>query len=254
MREVQDILKHRLTHPKLALDQASCSVSVKTTKELENDFLKGIPFAYLLEKAEFYENVFYVNSRVLIPRPETEEFVDILVREKKSYSNVLDVGTGSGVILLSLLLKNVALTGLGVDLSPDALKVAQTNARRLRLLDRCEFLKSDRLKEVHESFELIVSNPPYIKSKSHRDLVHQQVDMHEPHMALFLDDQNYNAWFTTFFTQVRDHLLPGGVFMMEGHELELEAQAKILKELSFQEVIVIKDFGGSNRFLRGKKA
>ncbi|WP_408097581.1 HemK/PrmC family methyltransferase [Peredibacter sp. HCB2-198] len=243
-----------MTHYRLELDQAACSISSKVTKELEGDFLKGVPFAYLLEKAEFYENVFYVNSRVLIPRPETEELVDILVREKKTYSNVLDVGTGSGVILLSLLLKNVAATGMGVDLSPDALKVAQTNARRLRLLDRCEFLKSDRLKEVHDFFELIVSNPPYIKAKSHRNLVHQQVDQHEPHMALYLDDQDYHSWFASFFTQVRDHLIPGGVFMMEGHELELEAQAKILKELGFQEVIVLKDLGGSNRFLRGKKA
>ena len=242
-----------MNHCRLELDQASCSISGKSIKELEHDFLKGVPFAYLLEQADFYENRFYVNSRVLIPRPETEELVDILVREKKSYSNVLDVGTGSGVILLSLLLKNVACTGLGVDLSPEALKVAQTNARRLRLLDRCEFLKSDRLKEVHEFFELIVSNPPYIKSKGHRELVHQQVDKHEPHMALFLDDQTYNAWFTTFFTQVRDHLIPGGVFMMEGHELELEGQAVMLKELGFQDVVVINDLGGSNRFVRGKK-
>lgn len=191
---------------------------------------------------------------MLVPRPETEELVDMLVREKRTYSNILDVGTGSGVILLSLLLKDVAHTGMGVDLSPEALQVARINARRLHLQDRCEFLKSDRLKEVNESFELIVSNPPYIKSSAHRDLVHQQVDQHEPHMALYLNDEDYHSWFLTFFKQVKEHLIPGGVFMMEGHELELEDQAKMLSELGFQKVFVIKDLGGSNRFLRVSKA
>lgn len=254
--EVEDILKRRLHHTKLDLTQAACAVSGKSRIALERDFLKGIPFAYLLQKAEFYHHTFHVNSHVLIPRPETEELVDMIIGEskkvKRPFSSVLDVGTGSGVILLSLLSADAAMTGLGVDLSPDALKVAETNARRLRLLPRCALKKSDRLNEVDDVFELIVSNPPYIKAQVHRNLVHQQVDQHEPHMALFLDDQEYHSWFQSFFTQVKKHLKPDGLFMMEGHELELDEQAKLLLELGFTNVSVLNDLAGAKRFLKAK--
>lgn len=242
--EVEDILK--LKNPSLSLEDSSYSAM---SVELEKKILSGVPFAYQLGQAEFYHQKFFVNKNVLIPRPETEYFVDILVQSEKKYERVLDVGTGSGVILLSLLNENVAKLGVGVDLSPLALEVAQINRERLKLQNRSELRISDRLQNVEGQFDLIVSNPPYIKEKNHRALVHQNVDEFEPHMALYLPDGEYEKWFEDFFSQVKSYLKPDGTFMMEGHELELEHQKQMLEKLGFESVKVIQDWSHRPRFL-----
>lgn len=221
---------------------------------MKNDFLRGVPFSYLLEMSEFYENQFYVTPDVLIPRSETEQLVDLIIQEnKESVDRILDVGIGSGVIILSLLSKGTAKSGLGVDISTKAIDVAMINARRLRLLDRVEFRISDRLTSVEGEFDIVVSNPPYIRASAHYEMVHQQVRTHEPHLALFLDDDAYENWFKTFFTQVFNHLNANGKFYMEGHELEVEHQGKMLAACGFKNIRVLKDLHGSPRFLSAQK-
>jgi release factor glutamine methyltransferase len=253
--EVRDILILRSRNQALELDDSEYSVSTRLASDLRADFIKGTPFGYLLGLSEFYGRQYYLNEHVLIPRSETELLVDHLVhRCKGPLESVLDVGVGSGVILLSLLAQNVAKKGVGVDLSEEALKVAATNARRLRVDSRVQFLLSDRLNEVHESFDLIVSNPPYIKTHFHKKLVHQKVDEFEPSLALYINDEEYASWFQTFFQQILQALKPGGLFMMEGHELELVEQARVLKELGFQDVEVLQDYAGLNRFICTKSA
>ncbi len=192
-----------------------------------------------------------MNENVLIPRPETEHLVDIIVRRKKKFEKMLDVGTGSGVILLSLIKAGIAKEGTGSDISNEALAVAKINQRRLRV--KCNFLHSDRFQNIKDKFDLIVSNPPYIKASAHRSLVQNTVDSFEPHLALYLKDSDYDEWFQKFFTEVRDHLLPGGEFWMEGHEKEVETQLKTLEKLGFNNVEVIKDQGGLPRFLTARK-
>lgn len=242
--EIKDLLKHDL-------NEASCSVSEKDISELENNFFQGVPFAYLLENAEFYHLNFFVNKNVLIPRPETEYLVDLIVNEFKGKANrILDVGTGSGVILMSLLKHQVGKSGVGVDISPEALEVAKINSERLGLTKSAELLISDRLDKVDGTFDLIVSNPPYIKAQSHRSLVHESVNTFEPHQALYLPDDFYTFWFEDFFQQIRSHLK--GTFFMEGHELELENQAQMLGRLGFKDIKVLKDLAGVNRFLTAK--
>lgn len=247
--EVLDLLKLRSKRHILSLDDSSYSISSVVSTELQDCFLKGVPFPYLLGEAEFYGHKFFVSPDVLIPRPETEQLVDLIVNSRKKYQHVLDVGTGSGVILLSLLDQNVAKMGLGLDLSVAALKVAQVNRERLRLEQRCEFRLSDRLEKASGQFDLIVSNPPYIKEKTHRALVHESVDQFEPKMALYLPDEDYQTWFREFFMEVKKHLLAGGLFMMEGHELELKDQAQMLRTVGFNQVKLIQDFSGRDRFL-----
>ena len=247
--EVGDILRYRLKNPLLDLNHSTYSVSEFDTSQLEKEFLEGIPLSYLLEMSEFYNHRYFVNSNVLIPRPETEYLVDMIVEELKGrVEKVLDVGTGSGVILLSLLSHGVGKAGVGVDISEKALEVATINTHRLRLEDKVTLLKSDRLDKVTETFDLIVSNPPYIKSVSSRNLVQDSVDKYEPHDALYLPDDYYGQWFEDFFAEVRSQL--DGIFFMEGHELELDAQATLLKNLGFQDVKVIKDLSGAKRYLR----
>jgi release factor glutamine methyltransferase len=250
-RDLVDILRYRLKNSLISLELSEFTLSELDSQKLEEHFLKGTPLATLMGFSEFYHHRFYVNEHVLIPRPETEYMVDLLVQEFKGKAQrVLDVGTGSGVIILSLLDAGVGKNGVGVDISTDALKVAEINRQRLRLKHKLTLIQSDRLTKAEGIFDLIVSNPPYIKATSHKSLVHASVDKHEPHEALYLPDDYYVLWFEDFFQEVRAHL--NGTFMMEGHELELEDQAKMLGRLGFQKIQVLNDLTGTKRYVRAE--
>lgn len=247
--EVRDLINKKINCNLTELEMAAYTLSPKAVKDLADAFMRGIPFEYLIGKSEFFYHEFFVNRHVLIPRPETEYLVDMVVREfKNKVDRVLDVGTGSGVILLSLLSHGVGKTGVGVDISEHALDVAAVNAMRLNLQKKTTLLKSDRLDKVEGTFDLIISNPPYIKASSHRSLVHKNVDKYEPHEALYLPDDYYTFWFEDFFAEIRSHLK--GTFFMEGHELEIEGQAAMLTRLGFQNVKVLADLTGTKRFVR----
>ena len=251
LRDITDIVQFRTQNPIIHLDHAEHSLSQIDQQKLEEQFLKGTPLSTLMGFSEFYHHKFYVDQHVLIPRPETEHMVDMLVNEfKGKVQRVLDVGTGSGVIVLSLLDGGVGKNGVGVDISPEALRVAEINCHRLRLKQKTTLIKSDRLTKVEGVFDLIVSNPPYIKASSHKNLVHVSVDKHEPHQALYLPDDYYVLWFEDFFQEVRAHL--DGTFMMEGHELELDEQAKMLGRLGFKDVLVLNDLTGIKRYVRAR--
>jgi release factor glutamine methyltransferase len=244
--EVKD-LSSKKTHSIKELEDENLSYSL--VKEMESSFLEGVPFQYLLEESEFYHHRFYVNRSVLIPRPETEYLVDLVVREfKGKVKSVLDVGTGSGVILLSLLSHGVGQSGIGVDISNAALEVANINLQKLNLQSKARLLHSDRLQNIDGVFDLIISNPPYIKAQSHKNLVHSSVDKFEPQEALYLPDDFYAFWFEDFFQEIRSHLK--GTFFMEGHELEVENQAKMLVRMGFSGVEVLKDLSGTPRYIR----
>jgi len=249
--ELKDILAKRAHTVQLDLESADHSLSDTLKSDLEKSFLKGVPFQYLLENSEFYYHDFYVNNSVLIPRQETEYLVDLIVKEFKGKAHrILDVGTGSGVILLSLLASGTGESGVGADISEDALEVAAINVKRLKLEQKVKLVKSDRLKMVEGNFDLIVSNPPYIKAHTHRHLVHKSVDQFEPHEALYLPDDEYVSWFEEFFKEVKEHL--NGTFFMEGHELELDEQSLMLNQMGFRNVRIIQDLTGTKRFLRAE--
>lgn len=226
---------------------------------------QGVPLEYIVGRAYFYRSEFYVNQHVLIPRHETEVLVEFALAEMKRLAlespddlKVCDVGTGCGAILLSLMRDfHRTVQGLGIDLSLEALKVAKRNDFYLRFTrsknSHCRFLLSDRLSEVTEKQHVIVSNPPYIPLSFAKENVHPQVKRYEPHMALFLPDEIYEQWFTEFFHQVNDLLFQGGVFIMEGHEDQLENLLKILQKFSFRQVMIVNDLTGRSRFLKALK-
>jgi release factor glutamine methyltransferase len=246
--EVRDIIeKQNLNQETLASEE----VSLEQLHHLQDSLLKGIPFVYLLGECEFYYQKYFINPNVLIPRQETEYLVDLIVKAHTGkFSRLLDLGTGSGVILLSLIKNGVAQNGVGSDVSEMALQVATENARRLGLESRVEFITSDRFSHVEGVFDIIVSNPPYIKKRQHAHLVHAKVDEFEPHQALYLEDEDYEVWFIEFFTKMKNHLR--GIFWMEGHELELESLSRICKMLGYTDVKIIQDLSGLNRFLTGR--
>jgi release factor glutamine methyltransferase len=230
------------------LSSSEYSFSPVELESLGEKFRSGIPFSYLWGESEFFQHKFYVNENVLIPRPETELLVDLIVRNKKSYARALDVGTGSGAIILSLAASGTVKEALGSDLSSRALEVAAINRKRLRLHD-LQFILSDRFENIQGKFSLIVSNPPYIKKNTHASGVQKTVDAFEPHEALYLPDSDYTQWFTHFFQGVKDHLEQDGEFWMEGHEDELKTQKELLENLGFRKVSVIKDYANLDRFL-----
>ena len=233
-----------------------------------NSVDKGIPLPYITGKASFYRSDFFVCSDVLIPRSETEILVEDAVESLKkikkgnSCSNkplkVLEVGTGSGALILSLLGElSFSVEALATDISGKALEVARKNyfhsKYEIHIDTQLSFLEADRLyfnDEEGLTFDLIVSNPPYIKREGDFSLVHEKVHEYEPHQALYLEDEEYLSWFDTFFDQVKKALNSGGIFIMEGHENHLESLKSLFLTKNVQKVELKKDYCDRIRFLK----
>jgi release factor glutamine methyltransferase len=223
-------------------------------------FKSGLPLEYISSSAYFYKSYFYVNENVLIPRNETEILVELAVQYiQQNFSQkpcrVLDVCTGSGVIGLSVLRDcNAKMELILSDLSNEALDVARRNYFLMQFLfsneSKVNFIESDRLKKIEGNFDIILSNPPYIKAVSDVSSVHQQVTKHEPSLALFLPDAQYDDWFKEFFKEIFDHLAPHGLALIEGHETHLEHLKKVAISTGFKTADVIKDYNQRDRFLR----
>jgi release factor glutamine methyltransferase len=222
---------------------------------------QAVPLEYIQRNAYFYKSNFFVDERVLIPRSETE----ILVEDSISYIGknykpgfrIAEVGTGSFAIGLTILIEvEKPLILIGGDLSSDALEVSSLNCFKLKSRinpeSHIELVRSDRLDEFSGSFDFIVSNPPYIKSKEDISGVHFQADKYEPHMALYLEDEIFENWFEDFFKSASEKLSTSGAFFMEGHEDSLLHLKKIALKY-FSKVEVKKDYTQRDRFLYGFK-
>lgn len=222
----------------------------------------GVPLEYITGEAFFYRSSFQVTTDVLIPRSETEILVELAAQELKNYKNqkcrLVDIGTGSGAIILSLMTDELTtLEAVASDISNEALNVARLNFFHQRYMipskHTLNFVKSDRFENVKGEFDIILSNPPYIKKTADFDQVHHQVVSHEPHLALFLDDQSYDQWFQKFFESIYKRLSDNGVSLVEGHENHLGALAKMASMIGFSKVDLIKDYSHRSRFLKLKK-
>lgn len=224
---------------------------------------EGVPLEYITGYAYFYRSLFKVTKDVLIPRSETEILVELASQElKRNYKNkscrIIDIGTGSGAIAISLLMEDSAsIEMIATDISDKALKLAQenyfTHKYSIPLGHKVTFLKSDRLASVTGMFDIILSNPPYIKRQADWVNVHFQVANFEPHLALFLEDDQYTQWFQEFFTSIYEKLSVEGISLIEGHENHLLDLAELAKNVGFKDVVVIQDYSQRNRFLKLKK-
>jgi len=157
----------------------------ETYQDILVELKAGVPVQYLTQEAPFYNLIFFVDERVLIPRPETEQLVHLVVQENSgSTKSVLDVGTGSGCIPLAIKNAWPQATVSGCDVSKDALDVALKNKNTLGL--DVQFFQLDILNEEIEEYDIIISNPPYI-AKSEKAEMHKNVLEYEPHLALFVE-------------------------------------------------------------------
>lgn len=206
-----------------------------------------IPLQHITGQQEFMGLVFKVNEHVLIPRQDTELLVEEAMRYLGDGMRILDVCTGSGCILLSLLKYSNECMGMGVDISEEALAVAGENARLLGL--RADFRRSDLFDAVEGRFDMIVSNPPYIETAVIPTLM-PEVREHEPVLAL--DGREDGLYFYRRITeQCGAYLARGGRLFFEIGYNQGEAVSGLMKAAGFSEVEVVKDYAGLDRVVTG---
>ena len=211
-----------------------------------------VPLQYLMGECEFMGYDFYVDERVLIPRQDTEILVEEVLKELHDGMRVLDMCTGSGCILLSLLHYSNACEGLGVDLSADALEVAEQNAETLLdavNADRVHFLQSDLFDKVEGKFEIIVSNPPYIASAEVEKLMPEVRD-HEPRMALDGTEDGLH-FYRRIIEEAGKHLVSSGMLFFEIGYDQGQAVSELMRTEGYREVQVVQDYAGLDRVVFG---
>lgn len=218
---------------------------------------RHVPLQQLTGEAYFYGMKFYVNEDVLIPRQDTEVLVEEVLKlsrtvfpeEKRKHLNILDVCTGSGCILLSLLSNLENAVGTGVDLSEKALNVARINGRNLGI--QAEWIHSNLFDKVQGKYDMIVSNPPYIKTSVIGELM-DEVKYHEPKMAL--DGREDGLYFyRAMIREAEEYLNQGGILAFEIGYDQGESVSRLMRDQGYSQVQVIPDLAGLDRCVTGTR-
>ena len=209
------------------------------------------PIQYVLGKTTFMDLQFKVNSSVLIPRPETEELVRLMLKDNLDGKEILDIGAGSGCIAISLAknLPNSKVTAL--DISSDALKVAKENAKLNNV--KVNFINADIFEyKSQKKFDIIVSNPPYVL-ESEKPSMKQNVLVFEPHLALFVSDENPLIFYDRILNIYFKNLKSNGMLCLEMNSSLKKEFNQILEKIDDKNISYIKDFENNYRFILLKK-
>ncbi len=213
----------------------------------------GEPLQYILGSTVFHGLRIQVAPGVLIPRPETEELVERIIRSGIKPAKITDIGTGSGCIALALKNAFPSAAVTGIDVSPQALQIAQKNGSALGL--DVHWLRADVLAPafaIPEGTDLLVSNPPYVPRAEEASLMTQVRD-HEPQLALFVEDANPLQFYTTIAHHAWERMQPDGMLWFEGHHIHSLSVARMLEEIGFRDVRLHKDISGQDRFIEAKR-
>ncbi|MGJ1505176.1 peptide chain release factor N(5)-glutamine methyltransferase [Sphingobacterium siyangense] len=221
------------------------------------DLKKHRPIQYILNRADFYGEVFQVNESVLIPRQETEELVDLIIKNHKSSQNlkIIDIGTGSGCIpiTLSKYLNNALVTT--IDISKEAIKTAQENAKNLKT--QVQFINADIFEWEYifsdQQYNIIVSNPPYI-TPGEKQHMNQNVLAYEPELALFIEESAPLIFYDVISSFALKHLAPDGDLYFEINQYLGAEMKELMVKKGFEQVRLIKDINGADRIIHAKKA
>lgn len=211
-----------------------------------------IPLQQLTGEQDFMGLTFSVNEHVLIPRQDTEILVEEVLKELHDRMRILDMCTGSGCILLSLLHYSNDCEGLGVDLSAEALEVAERNVLKVLTPEKAEhahFLQSDLFEKVEGKFEIIVSNPPYIASAEVEKLMPEVRD-HEPRMALDGTEDGLH-FYRRIIKEAGKHLVNSGMLFFEIGYDQGQAVSELMRTGGYREVQVVQDYAGLDRVVLG---
>jgi release factor glutamine methyltransferase len=241
--------KHIILNPKEILN----SKQLRKFKSLIERRKKGEPIAYLIKKKEFWKDEFFVNKNVLIPRPDTELIIEQVL---KIYSNdmqlqVLDIGTGSGCILLSILKERSNFYGTGIDISKKSINVSKFNAKQLNLTNRVKFFHSSVDNFNNGKYDIVVSNPPYIEQLSLKYLEKDVVNF-EPKLALNGGLDGFSK-IRKVINKASILIKKNGKFILEIGFNQKNKVIKILKEEGFYVNKAIKDYGNNDRCIISTK-
>ena len=241
--------KHIILNPKEILN----SEQLGKFKSLIERRKKGEPIAYLINKKEFWKDEFFVNKDVLIPRPDTELIIEQVLKiyAKDSKLQVLDIGTGSGCILLSILKERPNFYGTGIDISKKSINVSKLNAKQLNLTNRVKFFHSSVDNFKIGKYDMIVSNPPYIESLSFKYLEKDVVNF-EPKLALSGGVDGFSQ-IRKVINKANTLIKKNGKFILEIGFNQKKKVKKILKEKGFYVNKSIKDYGNNDRCIISTK-
>ena len=221
-------------------------------KEISKRLNHNEPIQYILGEAHFFGRQFLVNPSVLIPRPETEELVRVVLdhsKKKDPESRIVDIGTGSGCIAISLALEMPSSEVFATDISKDALKLAMENARRLSA--DVHFEEHNILQNMLPlSVDVMVSNPPYI-SMHERDSMPKNVLNFEPDIALFVSDDDPFIFYESLLRRAKESLLPDGLLAVEINERYGSEIPGLFRKHDFRSVEMVQDVFGKNRIVKG---
>jgi len=209
------------------------------------------PIQYILGKTEFYGFSFLVNKNTLIPRPETEELVETILEGANTFKalQILDIGTGSGCIPISLAKKLPKATIFAIDVSKEALAIAKQNASRNNVA--INFLQEDILKAeiLAQKFDIIVSNPPYVRALE-KVAIKNNVLANEPHLALFVEDNNPLIFYDKIANLAKKYLRKNGMLYFEINEYLGKEMIDLLVLKGFKDIQLKKDLFGKDRILK----
>lgn len=211
------------------------------------------PVQYIIGQKEFFGRQFSVNEDVLIPRPETEQLVQLtidFISKNKNYKHILDIGTGSGCIAVSLDLEQPEISVSACDISKKALETARKNAETLGA--NVAFFECDVIHFNQDAllpkWDLIVSNPPYVTENDKKQMM-QNVLAWEPHLALFVTDEDPLIFYRSIIQFSTNHLSIGGSILFEINELFGDQLIKLCQDNHFTDISIHLDFHGKNRFI-----
>jgi release factor glutamine methyltransferase len=231
-------------------------IESKEIQDIVSRLKTAEPLQYIIGIADFYSLEFEVTPSVLIPRPETEELVDMILHEHADLEGgILDVGTGSGCIAITLSkhLPNANVTG--IDISPEALSVARRNAERNEVntaFRQADILSSEpTMPFLPTNFDLIVSNPPYVMEQEKATMEKNVLD-YEPSLALFVPDADPLLFYKAIARFGRTHLNPGGQLYFEINPLRGNECAGMLHEAGYKDIQLLRDLSGKERFIKAR--
>lgn len=249
-----------LTFPELEPERLLAPEELVMLQETIKRLRAGEPLQYVLGRVDFHGLYVAVDPRVLIPRPETEEMVDRIIRASdQPPATIVDIGTGSGCIALALKKAFPQAKVVGLDISPSALDLARANGHAnglelewtacdARAPELVHLLKTMRL----PGGMLVVSNPPYVPV-SDKASMQEQVLQHEPDLALFVDDADPQLFYRAIAVAAASMMIEGDTLWFEAHYLHAAGTLNVVKTAGFEEAELIKDLSGNPRFIRAQR-
>ena len=226
-------------------------VSRKIISKLEkliNRRIEREPISKILERREFWGRSFSINENVLDPRGDTETLIDYVI--EKPVKSVLELGTGSGAIAVTLACEWEEVNVTAIDISADALLLAKINAEKFNVQNKIQFLKSDWFESIDDRFDLIISNPPYIGLKE-KEKISDEVINYDPEIALFAGNEGLDAY-KRIIPNLAKYLKPDGFVVLEIGAFQSNQVKNMMNAVGFVDTKIVKDLSGKDRLIATK--